>query len=133
VIRLTAAELQLDGLAGAYPLWVDQALSVPTRMLAAATDLARERGPLVICRPGWLSWAGAAWPLGAAYGRTLRGVRLVDADGCAWHGIAIELALDLTGTSLLDTLGHELWHAAGISDHVEAERLGSLLARASRR
>jgi hypothetical protein len=128
-VRLTWAQLPLDGLAGAPPLWIDPALAVPVGLLAVATEFAGERGPLAITREGRLTWAGVPWPLGRAFGRTVPGVRLVADDGCAWHGTAVEVAADLHGAGLADTIGHELAHVRGITDELEADRIGAMMAR----
>jgi len=133
MIRLTGVQLDLGGLAGGHPLWVDASLGVPVSLLAVATELATERGPLAICREGRLTWAGVPFPLGHNFGRTVRGTRLVDPDGGVWHGTVIEVAADEQGASLAHTLGHEFAHCHGSPDELEAERLGDLLARASRR
>jgi hypothetical protein len=134
MIRLTRARLRLDGLATGPPLWADPGLHVPVRLLAVATEFAAELGPLAICREGRLTWAGAPWPLGRAFGRTIRGVTLADeAAGLAWPGTAVEVAADLHGDGLAVTVGHELMHVRGITDHVEADRLGALLARGAAR
>jgi hypothetical protein len=132
-VRLTRAQLSVAQLAGDHPLWVDRALAVPVGLLAVATEFAGDLGPLAICGEGRLTWAGAAWPLGRAFGRTVPGVRLVEDDGQGWVGTVVEVAADLHGTGLADTIGHELAHVRGIRNELEADRIGAMLARGAAR
>lgn len=126
--RLDVATLTRD-----RSLWVDPhiAAAVPLVLLGIAVEASAEHGPLVVTGPGRLELCGVPWPLGLAYGRTVRGVQLHDA------GLELGIIATLVEVSDLDpapTLAHELVHVRGVADHVEAERLGAMLLRgASRR
>jgi hypothetical protein len=124
--RLDVATLARD-----RDLWVDRRLAeaVPVVLLGVAVEFAAECGPLAVTRPGRLELLGAPWPLGAAYGRTVRGVQLHDAR----RPLSIGTVVEVDERDPAPTLAHELMHVRGVADHVEAERLGGLLVRGAAR
>jgi hypothetical protein len=118
--RLDVATLARD-----RDLWMDRELAaaVPLVLLGVAVECAAEHGPLAITRPGRLELLGAPWPLGLAYGRTVRSVQLHDTGRPLGIGTVVEV--DQRDPAI--TLAHELLHVKGIVDHLEAERLGGML------
>jgi hypothetical protein len=69
-------------------------------------------------------------PLGKNFGRTFCAAVLVaEADGLTWQGKAIMIDPDQTSHGLALTIGHELAHVRGITDELEADRIGAMLAR----
>jgi hypothetical protein len=129
--------LDVGGLARDRNLWVDRQLAaaVPLVLLGVAVECAAEFGPLAVTYPGRAELLGVPWPLGRlAYGRTVCNVALHDIGRPLGWGTVCEVDPDLTSRDLAAVLGHELMHARGITDHVEADRLGLMLVRgASRR
>jgi hypothetical protein len=120
----------LEGCAGAPgPLWIDPGLHVPAPLLLVAAQAAHA-APLALLRPGRVHLTSGVYQLARnprQLGRTLEPVQFISPTG---QPAGVGTVVEVGDPDDLATLTHELAHAHGVVDELEAGRVGGLLARA---